>query len=55
MDKVPMSPKTVNKNIQFISALFRWAVNEELIENNPARNLYNHYLVFQKIFLLRLA
>jgi integrase len=39
MDKVPISPKTVNKNIQFISALFRWAVNEELIENNPARNL----------------
>jgi len=38
-DKIPMSPKTVNKNIQFISALFRWALNEGLIEDNPARNL----------------
>ena len=39
LDKAPMSPKTVNKNIQFISALFRWAVNEGLLEDNPARNL----------------
>ena len=34
-----MNPKTVNKNIQFISALFKWAVNEEIIADNPARNL----------------
>ena len=29
----------MNKNIQFISALFKWAVNEEIIADNPARNL----------------
>ena len=39
LDKTPMSPKTVNKNIQFISALFKWAMDEGLIEDNPARNL----------------
>lgn len=39
LNKPPMNPKTVNKNIQFISAMFRWAVNEELIDINPARNL----------------
>ena len=39
LDKTPMSPKTGNKNIQFISALFKWAMDEGLIEDNPARNL----------------
>jgi hypothetical protein len=39
LNKTPMNPKTTNKNIQFVSALFRWAVNEELLEDNPARNL----------------
>jgi hypothetical protein len=41
LDKAPMSPKTVNKNIQFISALFIWAVNEGFLEDNPARNPAN--------------
>jgi integrase len=35
----PMHPKTVNKNIQFVSAMFNWAVSEELIADNPARGL----------------
>jgi site-specific recombinase XerD len=35
----PMNPKTVNKNIQFLSAMFNWAVSEEIIEDNPARGL----------------
>jgi hypothetical protein len=35
----PMNPKTVNKNIQFLSATFNWAVSEEIIEDNPARGL----------------
>jgi integrase len=39
LNKPPMNPKTVNKNIQFLSALFKWAVNEELMDNNPVRNL----------------
>ena len=34
-----MNPKTVNKNIQFVSSLFGWAVSEELLEDNPARGL----------------
>jgi integrase len=35
----PMNPKTVNKNIQFVSAMFNWAVSEELIADNPAKSL----------------
>ena len=34
-----MNPKTVNKNIQFVSLLFGWDVSEELLEDNPARGL----------------
>jgi integrase len=39
MNGTPMNPKTVNKNIQFVSGLFNWAVSEELITDNPARGL----------------
>lgn len=39
LGKRPTSPKTVNKTIQFVSALFKWAVEEELIDDNPARGL----------------
>jgi integrase len=39
MNYTPMNPKTVNKNIQFLSGLFNWAVSEELITDNPARGL----------------
>ena len=34
-----MNPKAVNKNIQFVSSLYGWAVSEELLEDNPARGL----------------
>jgi integrase len=39
MDLKSMHPKTVNKNIQFVSAMFNWAVSEELIADNPAKGL----------------
>ena len=35
----PMNKKTVNKNIQFVSTMFNWAISEELIKYNPARGL----------------
>ena len=35
----PMHSKTVNKNIQFVSAMFNWAITEELIRDNPATGL----------------
>jgi len=35
----PMHPKTVNKNIQFVSAMLKWAEREELIDRNPASGL----------------
>ncbi len=49
----PMNPKTVNKNIQFVSAMFNWAVSEEIIEDNPARGLT--VSIKQKVSLERKA
>ena len=43
LNKSLMNPKTVNKNIQLLSALFKWVVNEELMDNNPVRNLSNEF------------
>jgi integrase len=39
LNKKPMNPKTANKNMQFVSAMFKWAVEENLLDDNPARNL----------------
>lgn len=35
----PMHPKTVNKNVQFVSAMLSWAEREGVITANPARGL----------------
>lgn len=35
----PMSPKTVNRNVCAVSALFNWCEREGLISENPARGL----------------
>ena len=48
-----MNPRTVNKNIQFLSAMFNWAVSEEIIEDNPARGLT--VSIKQKVLLERKA
>jgi integrase len=35
----PMSPKTVNRNLSAVSAMFNWCVREGLISDSPARGL----------------
>jgi integrase len=35
----PMSPKTVNRNLSAISAMFNWCVREGLLSDSPARGL----------------
>jgi integrase len=34
-----LSDKSVNQHLQFLSAMFRWATREELIQGNPAEGL----------------
>ncbi|WP_240796852.1 site-specific integrase [Terasakiella sp. SH-1] len=35
----PMAPLTINKYVNKLSAMLNWAVEEELLDHNPAKNL----------------